>query len=117
MYRGGPAQLLSNELFLFKIISSSKILKWSLFLLVSIFAYNISLPLSTGCSLFEMLNRRKPVLPSAFYLLVSNQEAVSPGLHLLRLTTALIKLYANAFVSAKSRQIATHTAYMSCINP
>ena len=100
MYRSGPAQLLNNELFLFKIISSSKILKWPLFLPVSIFAYNMSTHLSTDYSLFEMLYRRKPVLPPVLYLLVSDQIAVSPGLYLLRLTTALIKLHTNAYVSA-----------------
>ena len=117
MYRGGPAQLLNNELFLFKIISSSKILKCPLFLPVSIFAYNISTHLSTGYSPFEMLYGRKPALPPVLYLLVSDQKAVSPGLYLSRLTSALIKLHTNAYVSAESRQINSHTASNSRIEP
>ena len=84
---------------------------------VSIFAYKISTHLSTGYSPFEMLYVRKPALPPVLYLLVSDQKAVSPGLYLSRLTSALIKLHTNAYVSAESRQINSHTASKSRIKP
>lgn len=57
------------------------------------------------------------MLPPVFYFLDSDQKAVSPGLHLSRITSALIKLHSNVCVSAESRQIASHTASKSCINP
>ena len=98
-------------------ISNTHVSKWLLFLPVSIFAYNIFTHLSTGYSLFEMLYRRKPVLPPVLYLLVSNRKAVSPGLYLSRLTSALIKLHTNAYVSAESRQITSYTASNSRIQP
>ena len=97
-------------------ISNTHVSKWPLFLSVSIFAYNISTHLSTGYTLFEMLNARKPVLPPVLYLSVKNQKAVSPGLYLLRLITALIKLHTNAYVSAESRQINSHTALSLVLN-
>ena len=98
-------------------ISNTHVSKWPLFLPVSIFAYNISMHLSTGYSLFEMLYGRKPALPPVLYSLVSNQKAVSPGLYLSRLTSALIKLHTNTFVFAESRQINSHTASKSRIKP
>ena len=98
-------------------ISDTHVSKWPLFLPVSIFAYNISTHLSTGYSPFEMLYRCKPALPPVLYLLVSNQKAVSPRLYLSRLTTALIKLHTNAYVSAEKRQINSHTASKYCIKP
>ena len=73
--------------------------------------------MSTGYSLFEMLYGRKPALPPVLYSLVSDQKAVSPGLYLSRLTSALIKLHTNAYVSAESIQINSHTASKSCIEP
>ena len=98
-------------------ISNTHVSNWPLFLPVSIFAYNISTHSSTGYSPFEMLYGRKPALPPVLYLLLSDQKAVSPGLYLSRLTSALIKLHTNAYVSAESRQFASHTAFKYHINP
>ena len=105
MYRGGPAQLLNNELFLCKIISSSMILKWPFFLPVSIFAYNMSTHLSIDYSPFEMLYGHKTALSPMLYWLVSVQKAVSSGLYFSILATALILLPTNIYVSAESGQI------------
>ena len=92
-------------------------LKWPLFLPVSIFSYNMSTHLSTDNSPFEMLYGQKPALSPTLYLLVSVQKAVSSGLYFSILATALILLPTNVYVSAESRQINSHTASKSCIEP